>query len=82
MIGQSWSEIKESNMRAMWRKIIPEFKIDLPIDENENNVEQIVEQGQWLNFDDLTAYDVNQFILSHNEPLDLEDLFAIEEFPI
>ena len=52
------------------------------VDENDNDTEQIVEQGHWLNFHELTAYDVNEFILSHDQPLGVEELYAIEDFPI
>lgn len=80
IIAESWNEVKESTMNAVWKKIWPEcvhnfagFPQVCPV------VTEVVSLAHKAGMEEVDEEDVNELLTSHEQELTNEELIAIEQ---
>lgn len=80
IIAESWSEVKESTMNAVWKKIWPEcvhnftgFPQVRPV------VTEVVNLAHKAGMEEVDEEDVSELLTSHEKELTNEELIAIEQ---
>ena len=80
IIAESWNEVKESTMNAVWKKIWPEcvhnftgFPQVRPV------VTEVVNLAHKVGMEEVDEEDVSELLTSHEKELTNEELIAIEQ---
>lgn len=73
----AWRQVTKRNMRAVWNPLLERDEIyQSPVNEI---IEDVVDLGQQLGFDNLNAADITEGLTFENQHLDNEDLFELGE---
>ncbi|KAK1327425.1 hypothetical protein QTO34_014139 [Cnephaeus nilssonii] len=79
-ISDSWDEVKQTNLNAVWKKLCPQFVNDFHgfEDSVEVVIKNVVELSKQLDLE-VEAEDVIELLASHGEELSAEDLTQLKQ---
>ncbi|MEE6514568.1 hypothetical protein FKM82_022831 [Ascaphus truei] len=79
-IGEAWNEVKQSNLKGVWRNLCPDFVSDVQgLTETVAEVtETVVQMARDLNLE-VETEDIEELLASHSNELSNEDLMQFEE---
>jgi hypothetical protein len=75
-IHHAWQQITENNMRGVWKRILPHCVNSSYFEETV--IEEIINTGRKLGFDELENDDVRELLSSHSEELTDDDLLLLD----